>query len=456
MPEADSNSAKRTSYSDFGTSKRFAKEFAERPLEAKTTVAVWRDQPRLQMNTRTWLARSPINEHVSDYCSYLRCRRYAEQTIRVYVCCAAHFARWMKNQRVCLRTLDRSTIERFLSTHLPRCGCSRPVRKSAREHKAALRHLLKVLQDSGAIAARQRSLSSVDREVAAFHQYMEQTRGLARNTLTLRAHIIRRFLTHKFGQRQVVVAHLKIVDIHQFVLSRMSCWSSSSKQVIAVALRCYLRFRALAGDQVAALLAAIPKVANWRLAVLPEVLSEKEVGLLLQSFNASVPSAKRGYAIVRCLVDLGLRSSEVIHLQLDDIDWRNGVIRLAKGKCRRTDILPLPYETGRAIVDYLINERPKTANRNVFVRHKAPFDEPIKASVVGRVVRQAYKRCDSSRTRVHILRHSMASRLLRAGSPLKEIADILRHRCLDTSVIYTKVDVNRLSAVALPWPGSAS
>jgi hypothetical protein len=163
MPEADSNSAKRTSYSDFGTSKRFAKELAERPFEAKTTIAVWRDQPRLQMNTRTWLARSPINEHVSDYCSYLRRRRYAEQTIRVYVCCAAHFACRMKNQRVCLRTLDRSTIEQFLSTHLPRCGCSRPVRKGAREHKAALRHLLKVLQESGAIAARQRSLCLMTR-----------------------------------------------------------------------------------------------------------------------------------------------------------------------------------------------------------------------------------------------------------------------------------------------------
>jgi integrase/recombinase XerD len=456
MPKADSHSPKKTSRTDFGASKTFVKGLAERPFETKTTIAIWRDQPRLQMNTRTWLARSAINEHVSNFCSYLRCRRYAEHTIRLYVCCVAHFARWMKNQRVNLRTLDRSTIERFLSTHLPGCGCARPVRKGAHDHRAALRHLLKVLQENGAIAAKRQPLNSVDREVAAFHQYMEQTRGLARNTFTQRAQIVRRFLIDKFGQRPVVVAHLKTFDVRQFVLSRMSCWSPSSKQVIAGALRCYLRFRALSGDQVGALLAAIPKVANWRLAILPEVPAEKEVGLLLRSFDAFVPSAKRGYAMVRCLVDLGLRSSEVIHLQLDDIDWRNGVIRLAKGKCRRADILPLPLETGRAIVDYLVDERPKTANRNVFVRHKAPFDEPIKASVVGRVVRQAYKRCGSSRTRVHILRHSMASRLLRTGSPLKEIADILRHRCLDSSVIYTKVDVNRLSAVALPWPGSAS
>jgi hypothetical protein len=190
MSKADSNSPKQTSYSDFGASKTFVKELAERSFETKTTIAIWRDQPRLQMNTRTWLARSPINEHVSDYCSYLRCRRYAEHTRRLYVCCVAHFARWMKNQRVSLRTLDRSTVEHFLLTHLPRCGCSKPVRKGVHDHRAALRHLLKVLQENGAIAARQRPLNSVDREVAAFHQYMEKTRGLARNTLTQRAQIV--------------------------------------------------------------------------------------------------------------------------------------------------------------------------------------------------------------------------------------------------------------------------
>jgi hypothetical protein len=164
MPKADGNSSKQTGYRNFGAP-------AGRSCETKTTIAIWRDQPRLQMNTREWLARSPINEHVSDYCSYLRCRRYAEHTRQLYVCCVAHFACWMKNQRVSLRTLDRSTIARFLSTHLPHCGCPGPVRKGTHDHRAALRHLLKVLQENGAIAARQESLNSVDREVAAYHQY---------------------------------------------------------------------------------------------------------------------------------------------------------------------------------------------------------------------------------------------------------------------------------------------
>jgi integrase len=160
--------------------------------------------------------------------------------------------------------------------------------------------------------------------------------------------------------------------------------------------------------------------------------------------------------MLRCLVDLGLRSSEVVGLRLDDIDWRAGTVRLAKPKSRRVDALPLPRETGRAISDYLVSERPQTASRAVFVRHVAPYDQPIGTGVVQRAVRAAYRRCGLPHTRVHILRHSVASRLLSAGTPLKEIADVLRHRSLDTSAIYTKIDTARLTAVALPWPGSAA
>lgn len=160
--------------------------------------------------------------------------------------------------------------------------------------------------------------------------------------------------------------------------------------------------------------------------------------------------------MLRCLVDLGLRGSEVVGLRLDDIDWHACTVRLAKPKSRRVEVLPLPCETGRAISNYLVSERPQTTSRAVFVRHVAPYDQPIGTGVVQRAVRAAYQRCGLPHTRVHILRHSVASGLLSAGTPIKEIADVLRHRSLDTSAIYTKIDTPRLAAVALPWPGSAA
>ena len=160
--------------------------------------------------------------------------------------------------------------------------------------------------------------------------------------------------------------------------------------------------------------------------------------------------------MVRCVVDLGLRASEVVSLGLDDIDWQMGTLRIVKNKSRRIDVLPLPQATGNAIATYLRSERPQSANRRVFVRHVAPIDQPIGPDVVRRAVREAYLRCGLPYTRVHILRHSLARRLLETGGTLKEVADVLRHRELDTALIYAKVDTARLSAVALPWPGSAA
>jgi integrase len=230
--------------------------------------------------------------------------------------------------------------------------------------------------------------------------------------------------------------------------------SPASGGAIACALRSYLRFRAFEGDRVEHLLPVIASPARWRLAALPQTLSHADVERLLGAFPPGLPSRLRSYAIVRCLVDLGLRTSEVSSLALDDIDWAAGIVRIAKCKTRRVDLMPLPLATGHAIAEYLRVERPVTANRQVFVRHVAPVDEPVSPNVVRNTVRDAYRRCGLPYTRVHILRHTLAGRLLDTGGTLKEVADVLRHRHLDTTLIYAKVDLNRLGAVVMPWPGS--
>jgi integrase len=225
---------------------------------------------------------------------------------------------------------------------------------------------------------------------------------------------------------------------------------------MATSLRGYLRYRAFEGDRIEHLLPHIASPACWRLAPLPQTLSRAEVVQLLGAFPPELPSRLRSYAIVRCVVDLGLRSREVITLDLDDIDWAAGFLRIVKGKSRRVDVMPLPHATGNAIAAYLRSERPQTVNRRIFVRHVAPVDKPVGPDVVRRAVREAYQRCGLPYTRVHILRHTLASRLLNTGGTLKEVADVLRHRELNTTMIYAKVDIGRLSAVAMPWPGSAA
>ena len=244
-------------------------------------------------------------------------------------------------------------------------------------------------------------------------------------------------------------------ELRHFIAQELTRICPASAGSMATALRSYLRLRALEGDRVEHLLPLIASPACWRLAPLPQTLSRADVERLLDAFPPGLPSRLRSYAIVRCLVDLGLRTQEVSSLALEDIDWAAGTLRIVKGKSRRADLMPLPPATGRAIAEYLRAERPTTANRQVFVRHVAPVDEPVSPNVVRNTVRDAYRRCGLPYTRVHLLRHTLASRLLDTGSTLKEVADVLQHRELNTSLIYAKVDIGRLSAVAMPWPGSA-
>ncbi len=196
--------------------------------------------------------------------------------------------------------------------------------------------------------------------------------------------------------------------------------------------------------------------AHWSLASLPRSLTDEEIERLLESFTPDLRSPRRGYAMVRCALDLGLRSSEIAKLALSDIDWQVGTVKLRRTKSRREDILPLPPTTGEAIAAYLRFERPVSANPAVFVRHRAPHDVPIGPDAVRKVIRVAYRRIGLTHGRSHALRHTLARHLVESGSSIKEVADVLRHRSLNTSLIYAKVDNRRLRAVALPWPGSAT
>lgn len=401
-----------------------------------------------------WWRRSELAPVFPAYWQYLADQQYADHTRDVYVCCVAHFARWLTRRRRTVCDLTDDDIRRFLDEHLSRCTCPPPVHRSRHRIRAALRHLFAVLRDAGRLVTPSVS-DPVDDELHAFDDYMHRVRGLASNTRTQRLRILRPLLRDLAGSDGVAVPTLSANALRRFIAEQPPRGSSATARALAGALRSYLRFRIGAGDQVSHLLPVIVSPADWRLAPLPQVLSPIEVARLLAAFSPDVPSARRDYAMVRCAVDLGLRANEVACLDLDDIDWSAGTIRIGSTKSRRVDVLPLPQATSRAIAAYLRSERPRTAHRRVFIRQVAPVDKPISSAVVRHAIRAAYRRAELPHTRVHLLRHTLASRLLANGGTLKEVADVLRHRALDTSLIYAKVDTAHLSAVALPWPGSA-
>lgn len=403
----------------------------------------------------SWLRNSDLAPFISAYWHRLIERRYADETARVYLCGVAHFARWASHRRLAVTDLADDDIQRFLDEHLPKCNCPQPVQRSRHQLRAALRHLLASLGHAGILTERQ-APDAVEDELRRFDAHMLNARGLAHNTRIGRVRILRTFLQQFCRSKINELTEPTPQGLRKFITQQLERWSPASAGGLANALRGYVRFRAVCGDQIGHLLPVIASPANWRLAPLPQTLSAIELTKLLAAFPPELRSGLRAYAMVRCVVDLGLRASEVANIDLDDIDWVAGTLRIGQSKSRRVDLLPLPQTTGSAIAKYLRSERPQTANRRIFVRHVAPIDAPIGSDVVRNAIRAAFLRCGITHTRVYAIRHTLASRLLNEGGTLKEVADVLRHRNLDTTLIYAKVDATRLSAVAMPWPGSAA
>jgi integrase/recombinase XerC len=411
----------------------------------------------LRRGPTDWLVDSQLGPYVDAFTHYLSERRYATQTIDAKLGCIAHFGRWMSQCRLDVHRIDEETVRRFLDDHLPWCDCAPPVVRTRQELRPALRNLLVVLRAEALIGEPLPETTPVEEELRRFDEHMGHVRGLAPKTRTLYLRTVRRLLLEQFGNRPVIISAITPEAVRRFVASQSARYSTpGSAGSLISALRGYFRFRAACGDPVHALIGVLSYPANWQLAALPKALSSAEVERLVASLDGDGPSARRTDAMVRCALDLGLRCGEIATLALDDIDWRAGTLTLRRTKSRRQDILPLPDTTGRAIVEYLKRERPPTDSRAVFVRHIAPCDQPIGPDTVRKAIRQVYARAGLPHTRAHLLRHTMASRLLASGSSLKEVADVLRHRSLNTTLIYAKLDSRNLSTVALPWPGEAA
>lgn len=403
------------------------------------------------------LQRSVLAPLVEPFVLSMTRSKYARASIHRYVAALAHLACWMSKRKIDLDQLDLPLVERFIRTHVPHCRCRPPASCVVADLRPAGRRLLVVGRDAGILPPpAPRFPPQLAGELRSFDHYLDRVRGLALSTRESRRRMISDFISWRSAQGPTTLAGIAVSDVQRFLTLRLSGCSPGKAAALVVALRSYLRFRAFCGQLLDDVLAAVPAVAQWPLDRLPRVLGEDVIAAVERSFDRATPGGLRDYAMFRLMLDLGLRLSEVVHIQLDDIDWRAGTLRISVNKSRRVALLPLGREVAQAMLAYLRTARPAVTGRGLFVRKYAPFDRPITLNSIRAAMRQAYARAGHAElsARTHVLRHTAASRMLRAGASLKRIADVLRHRCLDTTTIYAKVDTVRLVAVALPWPGS--
>jgi site-specific recombinase XerD len=245
--------------------------------------------------------------------------------------------------------------------------------------------------------------------------------------------------------------------VRDFLLDCAAKCSAPTAQKLITSLRAFLRYLSFTGESRDDLALAVPAIASWRLARLPSCLSEEELIRLIAACDGTTPGRRRDRAIVLLLTRLGLRAGDVAQLRLSDIDWRDGTVQVS-GKGRYQARLPLPQDVGDALLRYL-DCRPKIDHSDrVFLRSVAPSRPFVSGDGVSSVVRSALRRAGITTAvkGAHLLRHTAATEMLRHGVPLDQIGLVLRHRSIDMTAYYAKVDVSLLQSIAQPWPGAQS
>ena len=391
----------------------------------------------------------PLGSHIDSFAQMLIVQGYKTNTAKQKIRIVADLSRWLDQQGLPVQDLDETTLNEYL-LYKGRRGSIFKI------EPPTLRALHKHLHDTGVVADPVRVDDDSKRKhiESGFAGYLAQERGLKQVTIDTYLSIAGRFLSDQFDTGYIILKDLHPNDIVRFILRNTETVSAKHAQLIVCSLRSFFRFLYQRGETAIDLSPSALTVADWRLSGLPKFLEPGKVQNLLQSCNQDCLAGQRDYVILLLLARLGLRAADVVHMTLDDINWEVGEL-IVRGKSDRQERLPLPQDVGEALVRYLRHGRPRCSSRRVFIRIKAPHKGFSSSVAICNIVRRALVRAklDPAFKGSHLLRHSLATQMLREGASLAEIGEILRHQRLNTTQIYAKVDLTALRALAQPWPG---
>ena len=396
------------------------------------------------------LRSGPDGRLLEGFAQELHQAGYREITARRHLRAAEHLVHWTGRKGTPIPTLDERCVQEF-ARHLDRCRCPRYGRTHRLELQNGARLFIAYLRRTGVLTAPITEKPVEDPVLlVSFCHWMRQQRATCDATL-YNYGLDLRDLLKSLGEDPT---RFDAQGLRKFVLDRSQQCGWAAAKRCTTAVRMFLRFLIADGKCAAGLDAAIPALAHWRLSYLPRYLQADEVERVIASCNSATPVGRRDRAILLLLARLGLRAGDIVRLHLGDLDWKEASIRVS-GKGRRQTLLPLTQEIGDAIATYIQDARPQTDADTLFVRSRAPFRAFADHCAISMIVAQAMRRAGvtcPSRGAAHVLRHSVASSMLRQGASLQEIAVVLRHRSIATTEIYAKVDVVALRQIAQPWP----
>ena len=401
------------------------------------------------------LRRDPLGSLLDAFCDWLLDRGFRKFTVRTHLGRILHFNRWLAERgRHWHGGLSRKEVEGFLEAYPESCRHRGPLE----EHLKRVRHSVnrfveflghRDLFDPLPATPVYQSL------LAGYLKCMRNHQHAADGTIELRRHSVRRFLTWLGDEATPEgISALSAERIESFFLDHAREMGPAARRSMQAALRTFLRFCLYEGYTRHRLDHAVPTLRTYKLARVPRGLSEEQADIVLESVDRSTDVGRRDYAILTLLHTYGVRGAQVRALRLDDIRWSKDQVLFRAMKGGKDSLLPLVVDAGESLLDYLRHGRPPSAFSEVFLTSRAPY-RPLTGSsslsaIVGRHLRAAGLNvpCQGA----HAFRHAFATRMVAEGHPLKAVADVLGHRYLSTTFIYTKVNFNALSQVSLEWP----
>ncbi len=293
--------------------------------------------------------------------------------------------------------------------------------------------------------------TGLDRLLDRYREYLVDERGLSGGVVHRYCIVAGRLLAGR--PRGAHLRRLTASEVLEFLRNEARGFSAGHAGCVASALRSWVRFLHVEGRIPASLVGAVPSIAGWRGASLPQALAPGAVRRMLCSCDRRTRIGRRDFAVLTLLIRLGLRAGEVAGLELDALDWRQGEV-VVHGKGKTLSRLPLPQDVGQALSAYLVR-RPRVASRALFLRSRAPLQRLTQTGIT-HLVAKASQQAGLHRVGPHQLRHTLATEMLRRGATLAQIAQVLRHRSQTTTAIYAKVDRVALRELAQPWPGGVA
>jgi site-specific recombinase XerD len=394
-----------------------------------------------------------ISPFLDGFAQHLGDQGYARSSVQRSLRASIHFGLWMQTRAQPVSHLDSKTLADF-EAHLPTCQCPGPTGGMGSGTGVGTRLLRAYLQEIGV-------LPSVDDEADAsqpqpplvtdFLAWMQTHRGASESTLRIYARAVHDLFDHLGDNAKP--EQLTAAVLRGFVLERARCRGKGSASNAVKGVRMFLRYLAAEGKCSAALVTAVPTLAQWKLAALPRYLVASDIERVIGACDPGTPLGARNRAIVLLLARLGLRAGEVVALRLSDVDWEAASLRVV-GKTRRAVQLPLSQEVGDALLHYLEVRALREDTDRLFLRARAPFGQPLDSRAISASVARAIRRAgvNAPSHGAHVLRHSAATAMLRSGLALEDIGAVLRHRSVETTAHYAKVDLATLSQIAQPWP----